>query len=125
MDRGFLVAALGTSAVLALTAAGCGGSRAALVNVSVPADRPPSPATWQRYPRFPARSCWARPFGTGVMRAAPSVRPAAQRSSVAAGVILRRLLDRLGDRRFVRRVELGAPPPIPLMHSRGSFAGLP
>jgi len=86
------------------------------------AERPPSPATWPSYPRFPARSCWTRPFGEGVLRSAPSfsVRSAAK---VPPAERVRAVLARLGDRRFVRRIELGPPPPVTLRHLRGYFAG--
>jgi hypothetical protein len=41
----------------------------------------------------------------------------------APAVIVRRLLARLGDRRFVRRIELGRPPAMTLQHLRTYYAG--
>jgi hypothetical protein len=42
---------------------------------------------------------------------------------VAPQTIVDRVLARLGDRRYVLRVELGPPPPITLHHLRGYYAG--
>lgn len=85
----------------------------------------PSPASWPRYPHFPARSCWTRPSpggGTGLLRAAPSYR-AKRLSSLRPAAIADRLLARLGDRRYIHRIELGPPPPLVLTHRKGWFAG--
>jgi hypothetical protein len=116
-----------TFLALAAAVAGCGGQNDVLradTSVRVPPAPPPSPATWPRYPAYPASSCWTRPFGDGApLRAAPS-RPlprAAARSQPQQ--IVQRLLARLGDRRYVLRVEIGSPPPITLQHLRGYFAG--
>jgi hypothetical protein len=83
---------------------------------------PPSPASWPDYPSFSPASCWTRPFGEGVMRSAPSfaARPGAK---TAPAELVRDLLARLGDRRYVKRIEIGAPPPVTLQHIRGYFAG--
>jgi hypothetical protein len=37
-------------------------------------------------------------------------------------VIVRRLLARFGDRRFVRRIEIGRPPAMTLRHLRTYYA---
>ena len=49
-------------------------------------------------------------------------RPATRQPS-RAGVIVRTLLSRFGDRRFVHRIVLTSPPPITLQHLRGYYAG--
>jgi hypothetical protein len=110
---------------LALLAAGCGSAGHVLVadgTVRIASDRPPAPSTWPDYPDFDARhSCWARnALGDGVMRAAPSyatVEPA------APAAIARAVLRGLGDRRYVRRIEIGSVPPKVLAHLKGWFAG--
>jgi hypothetical protein len=111
----------------AVGAAGCAGTQrsaaSSLASVAVPPDRPPSPATWPAYPRFSARSCWTRPFGSGVMRAAPSAKPSLHPQPRPPAVLVRGLLARLGDRRLVHAIQVGPPPPITLMHLRGYFAG--
>jgi len=83
--------------------------------------RPPSPTTWPDYPSFPT-SCWTRPFGEGLMRSAPSfaVTPEAGR---APAELVRDLLARLSDRRYIERIEIGPPPPVALRHVQGYFAG--
>ena len=104
-------------------AAGGGSSAAATANIPIARATPPSPAGWPAYPRFPSASCWTRPFGSGVMRFAPSAKRSARPTPVASAVIVQRLLARFGDRSFVDRIELGSPPPITLMHLRGYYAG--
>jgi hypothetical protein len=94
-----------------------------LTGITVPADKPPSPGSWSADPSFSARSCWTRPFGNGVMRAAPSATLPLSTKAIAPAEIVRRLLARLGDRRFIRRVEIGPPPPITLQHLRAYYAG--
>jgi hypothetical protein len=89
----------------------------------VAAERPPAPSGWPPYPRFPVRSCWTRPFGDGVLRGAPSF-SVRSTSTVAPAEVVRALLARLGDRRFVSRIELAPPPPVTLRHLRGYFAGV-
>lgn len=112
-------------AIAALCVAGCGGHRTLVdTSVRVPADPPPSPARWPRYPAFSSPSCWTRPFGSGrPLQAAPSLPVPSQPSSASPGEIVRKVLAGLGDRRYVLRVELGSPPPITLQHLRGYFAG--
>ena len=68
-----------------------------------------SPAGSPSPPEAFARSCWAtvplgevNSFAPNVYRSRPAATPAA---------ILRRVLRRFGDDRFVHRVELGSPPP--------------
>src|SRR5438477_12508466 len=78
--------------------------------ITVPADEPPPPDTWPAYPDFAAaHSCWTRPFGNGVMRAAPSVLPRVGERGTPPREIVRRLLSRLGDRRYVERIKIGRP----------------
>ena len=117
---------VGASGVVALSLlAGCGSARHldADPSVRVAAATPPSPATWPSYPRFPAGPCWTRPFGGGrPLQAAPSYATAPRR--VAPAQLVRRILARFGDRRYVLRVELAPPPPITLEHLRGYFAGV-
>jgi hypothetical protein len=93
-----------------------------VTTIIVPPDKPPSPAGWPAYPTFSGHSCWTR-RGNGVMRAAPSATPpkGAPRNSPAQ--IVRRLLDRLGDRRYIHGIQLGAPPPLTLQHLHGYFGG--
>ena len=118
---------VGASVVVALSllAAGCGSTRHldADPSVQVAATTPPSPATWPSYPRFPAGSCWTRPFGGGrPLQAAPSYATALRR--VEPAQLVRQILARFGDRRYVLRVELAPPPAITLQHLRGYFAGV-
>ena len=118
---------VGASVVVALSllAAGCGSTRHldADPSVQVAAATPPSPATWPSYPRFPAGSCWTRPFGGGrPLQAAPSYATALRR--VEPAQLVRQILARFGDRRYVLRVELAPPPAITLQHLRGYFAGV-
>jgi hypothetical protein len=88
------------------------------------------PPTFRRQPELgratratSALSCWTRPFGGGApLRSAPSAPVAARASGLAPQTIVKRLLARLGDRRYVKRVVL-SPPPITLEHLRGYFAG--
>lgn len=110
-------------ALLLLLATACGAKRQG-VSVGIPAEYPPSPATWPSYPAYPASSCWTRPFGGGrPLRAAPSEPVRAHPHPLTPRTIVQRLLARLGDRRYVVRIELGVPPPITLQHLRGYFAG--
>src|ERR1041385_354997 len=100
-------------ACAALLASGCGHHREAVpgpvTTITVPADEPPSPETWPSYPDFSsAHSCWTRP-GNGVIRAAPSLE-AKRRRGTAPAEIARRLLARLGDRRYIERITIGKPP---------------
>ena len=105
---------------LTAVAASCGAAQP----VRISADPPPSPATWPRYPAYPSSSCWTRALGGGrPLQAAPSTPLATRPRVVAPAEIARRLLTRLGDRRYVRRIELASPPPITLQHLRGYFAG--
>jgi hypothetical protein len=105
---------------LAIVVAALAAAGVAAAGVGIPADLPPAPSTWPAYPRFPVHSCWARQVGTGVQRSAPSFAAAPSRLGPAA--ILRRVLARFGDHRYVRRIELAPPAPITLQH-RGWFGG--
>jgi hypothetical protein len=112
---------------LSLLAAGCGGTKPAGPDPSirVRAELPPSPDTWPHYPTFPASSCWTRPFGGGrPLEAAPSEPVESNPTPPGAKELVRRLVTRFGDRRFVKRIEIASPPPITLQHLRGYFAGV-
>lgn len=113
-------------AAVVMTAAACASHHASLVDVSVhvPADLPPASASWPPYPHFQTASCWARALGGGPLRSAPSTPVTDHPQSVAPETIVKRVLARLGDRRYVLRVELGPPPPITLQHLRGYYAGV-
>lgn len=104
---------------LALLAAGCFSSTDAEVAISP--EPPPSPKSWPAYPRFPRHSCWARPTTSpSIMQVAPSFPVDPQRHQPPRKIV-RRLLTRLGDRSFIRRIEIGKPPPHRLI--RGVFPG--
>jgi hypothetical protein len=99
--------------VCALAVAVACGSTA---RVRVAAHRPAAPKTWPPYPRFSEHACWARPSpggATGVMRFAPSIVVARPLSEAE---IVRGLLARFGDRRYLRRIELGPVPRLVLQH---------
>jgi hypothetical protein len=114
-----------TVALLGLVA--CGGHGRSLAvdpSIHVPAALPPSPMSWPRYPTFPSASCWTRPFGGGApLQAAPSRALPAHLDHATPTELVQRLLFRLGDHRYVLRIELASPPPITLQHLRGYFAG--
>ncbi|HZP71916.1 MAG TPA: hypothetical protein VFA97_00920 [Gaiellaceae bacterium] len=119
---------VGALLLVALLTAGCGTARhggAEDPSLRITADPPPAPSTWPPYPDYAAvGSCWTRPFGTGSpLQAAPSVPVAQHASHTVPTEIVRRLLARFGDRRFVRSIELGPPPRLTLEHLRGYFAG--
>lgn len=90
---------------LAVLAAGC----SYLTHNVISADLPPAPTTWPSYPHFSNHSCWGRLPGRGVQQAAPSFAPT--QSAVPPAELLRRFFARFGDRTFVKRIELGPPPP--------------
>jgi hypothetical protein len=110
-----------------LSIVGCGGHDRGLgvdSSIHVPAALPGSPGGWPAYPSFPAASCWTRPFGGGApLRSAPSSPLPAHQAHVPPAELVRRLLSRFGDRRYVLHVQLAPPPPITLQHLRGYFAG--
>jgi len=119
VKRAFVLA----MAIAALAAGtGCGASHvkaatdaAANPHASIPADRPPSPATWPAYPHFSQHSCWARPFLKGevpsVERNAPSYAPAPRAQPIPPREIARRFLARFGDRRYLRSITFSPAPP--------------
>jgi hypothetical protein len=83
------------------------------IHIAIPAETPPSPATWPKYPHFAARSCWARPFLGGdakIEEVAPSYAPAARAHPIAPAVVAHRILARLGDRRYVRAIRFTPAP---------------
>jgi hypothetical protein len=114
------VAAAGALSTLAC---GCSGHK----TIDVPANKPPPANAWPAYPTFSAHSCWTRHEGGNrairVMRAAPSVKPKRSVRVPTPGQIVRRLLARLGDRRYIRRIDIGAPPQITLAHLHGYYGG--
>jgi hypothetical protein len=94
--------------LLAGLACGCSGGGSS-VAPTAPFSKPSPSSTWPAYPSFSAKSCWTQPQGNGVMRAAPSTLP--KHSPVTLPhEIVRRLLGRLGDRRYIRDIGLGRPP---------------
>ena len=106
--------------------AACAGHHASSgdLSVHIPADLPSASASWPPYPHFPTASCWARALGGGPLRSAPSTPVTDHSQPVAPETIVKRVLARFGDRRYVLRVELGPPPPITLQHLRGYYAGV-
>jgi hypothetical protein len=101
------------TAIAALAVAtGCAGSHKKIPppqrHVAVSAHGPPSPTTWPAYPRFSHHSCWTRPFLRGevprVYRVAPSYAPALRSHPIPPATVARRLLARLGDRRYVHSI---------------------
>jgi len=84
------------------------------------ARKPPLPSSWPSYPRFPDSSCWKRTAFKGLFRLAPSFRAPASGRPTPPELIVQRALRRFGDRRFIRRVELGPPPPL-VLRNRGWF----
>lgn len=92
--------------LVAVVTAGCAGGHripGADPSVAVPPDLPPSPATWPAYPHFPRAACWSRGH---LQRSAPSVAPSPIGTAVAPRVLVRRVLGRLGDRRYISRITL-------------------
>ncbi|MDX6481839.1 MAG: hypothetical protein QOG85_2349 [Gaiellaceae bacterium] len=85
----------------------------------IPADPPPSPATWPKYPHFSQHSCWGRPvfppppksIPMPEMQVAPSYAPPRLAHPTPPDEIVQRFLSRLGDRRYIRGITLGSPPP--------------
>ena len=84
------------------------------LRIAIPADLPPSPTTWPRYPHFSQHSCWGRPFQKGVVpiteRVAPSYAPAPRAHPTPPTEIVRQFLARFGDRRYIHSITLGLPP---------------
>lgn len=112
--------------VAATVIAGVTGCAAARVNadpqslrIAIPADKPPSPATWPKYPHFSQHSCWGRPIWPPPrkptrlpeMQLAPSYAPARLAHPTPPPEIVRRFLSRFGDRRYIHSITLGPPPP--------------
>ena len=116
------------AATLAALAPACGGGSPAK-KITVPPAKPPSPATWPPYPSFSPRSCWTRPREDDnplftVFRSAPSLKPRPRVLKIPPEELVRRALARLGDRRFVHRIELGPPPPATLRHVHAYYRGV-
>jgi hypothetical protein len=113
-----------TAATVIACVTGCAAARpyvaAPAPTVGIAADRPPSPATWPKYPHFAARrSCWAPPLDTDAIldRVAPSYAPPARAHPIAPAAVARRLLAGFGDRRFVRAITF-SPAPRRYAHAR-------
>jgi hypothetical protein len=90
----------------------------AVTAVAIGPSLPPAASTWPPYPKFASHSCWTRPApggAHGVLRAAPSYVTHPSRRTPQA--IVRDVLARFGDRRFVRRIEIGPVPPITRQHT--------
>jgi hypothetical protein len=96
-----------------------------VASVVVPPQNPPSPASWPAYPRFSKQSCWGRPSDKGapIERSAPSFGTASAIGAVAPNLVGRRLLARLGDHRYIRRIILAAAPPATGGRLRSYYAG--
>jgi hypothetical protein len=61
------------------------------------------------------------PVEVRATQVAPSYAPRRTDRPMPPREIVRRVLDRFGDRSFIRRVELGPPPPVTLMHLKGWY----
>jgi hypothetical protein len=89
-------------------------SPVAVQHPAIPPDNPPSPATWPKYPRFSQHSCWARPFLKGeipkVESVAPSYATAPPAHPLSPQEVAKRLLSRLGDRRYVHSITFTPAP---------------
>jgi hypothetical protein len=117
-----LISILVAAAIAAVAGAIVAAHRAGPAEPAAEPESPASPATWPDYPSFSQNSCWTRPLGPGLMRSAPSFAdPSA--TNTAPAKLVRDLLARFGDRRYVKRIEIGRPPPITFQHIRGYFAG--
>jgi hypothetical protein len=111
--RRALVLGIAGVVLAGLTACASTGRHASPVaaHVSIPADLPPSPATWPKYPHFSRHSGWGRPGAFGkhpralLTRLAPSYAPPARAHPIPPAVVARRLLARLGDGRYVRAIR--------------------
>lgn len=131
LHKGKTRCALAVFCALAVCAAltGCGSGRSIpgpVTTVSVPPQNPPSPASWPAYPRFSKQSCWGRPSDRGapIERSAPSFGTASPTGApVAPKLLARRLLARLGDRRYIRRITLAPAPPATGGRLRSFYAG--
>jgi hypothetical protein len=104
--------------LLGLVAASCGGAKHRVVVAPEP---PPPQSSWPPYPRFPARSCWTRPTGAGMVGYAPSFAPPRRSRAITPPVVVRRLRERFGDPKLA--ISLAGPARNRLSHVRGDFAG--
>jgi hypothetical protein len=96
---------------VALLAAGCGGSDPETTFEERGLDLPPAASTWPPNPDLSDHpSCWARPHKGPMLQAAP-VRLPARRTGATPQAIANRVLARFGDRRFIRGIRIGPPPP--------------
>ena len=92
--------------------------------VHVSPARPPSPSRWPDYPTFSTYSCWARNVSGGVMRAAPSFAARRVAHPASPARLAQLLLQRFGDRRYVRRIVFAGPAPNTLRHLKGYYGGV-
>jgi hypothetical protein len=102
---------LGIAAVALAGLTGCGSAStlaSPALHIVIPADKPPSPATWPDYPHFSQHSCSGRPVPTGnrpgEQQYAPSYASAPRAHPTTPAEIVRRFLARLGDRRYLRSI---------------------
>ena len=122
-----LVAFCALAVCVALT--GCASGQripGPVASVVVPAQSPPSPASWPAYPRYSKQSCWGRPSDKGapVERSAPSYGTAsAIGAPLPPKLIARRLLVRFGDHRYIRSVTLAPAPSATGGRLRSYYAG--
>ncbi len=100
-----------------LVVTGCSGGHrlAADPSVRVPPMRVAARTTWPPYPSFPHKSCATRSTGGGMDRVAPSYFVPRHRTPQA---IADRILDRLGDDRYVHAISYGNPPTAPRAENR-------
>lgn len=111
--------------LLAGLVSGCSG-RGPSVAPTTPFGKPPASKSWPAYPSFAGRSCWTQQQQrNGVMRAAPSIVPKPHHPETPPAEIVRRLLGRLGDRRYIRDIALGRPPATTLRRLHGYGTPLP
>jgi hypothetical protein len=110
---------------LVLLAAGCGfgGSKedSFTGSVAFTLPKPPAESTWPQRPTFDAHSCWTRPVGGGAIPSAPSYER--KPTGLAPEAVVAKVLQRLGDRRFVTNVRLAPVAPVKLLRVKGYFAG--
>ena len=111
---------IGIVAAVLVGLTGCAAARTQVVSelpqIAIAADKPPSPATWPKYPHFSQHSCWADATHRGVLRTAPSYLPPPMRRHLRPAEIARRFLAHFGDRRYIQSLALTSSRPAYLMN---------
>jgi hypothetical protein len=120
-----LVVAIAAAVVAGVTSCAASGVQTAAQSqrIAISADLPPAPTTWPKYPHFSRHSCWGRPFMGDIHRIsqiAPSYAPTPRTHPIAPAGVARRLLARLGDRRYVHAIRFWPAHP---KHVRSWYAG--